>query len=68
MTMKANVLRDANGNIIVHMQGDLNYDHSEPLRQELQSIAKMNPNSNIGLDVSSQNDISDSFDGLKLVF
>ncbi len=53
MTMKANVLRDANGNIIVHMQGDLNYDHSEPLRQELQSIAKMNPNSSITIDLGA---------------
>ncbi len=53
MTMKANVLRDANGNIIVHMQGDLNYDHSAPLRDELQSIARQNPNSNITIDLGA---------------
>lgn len=51
MSMKANVLRDANGNIIVHMQGDLNYDHSEPLRNELKSIAHANPNSKITIDI-----------------
>jgi anti-sigma B factor antagonist len=49
--MKANVLRDANGNIIVHMQGDLNYDHSYPLRNELQQIANSNPNAKITIDL-----------------
>lgn len=53
MTMKANVLRDANGNIIVHMQGDLNYDHSLPLRSELQHIANANPNSSITIDLGA---------------
>jgi len=53
MSMKANVLRDANGNIIVHMQGDLNYDTSEPLRHELQNIAKSNPNSSITIDLGA---------------
>lgn len=51
--MKANVLRDANGNIIVHMQGDLNYDHTVPLRNELQSIANSNPNSHITIDLGA---------------
>jgi anti-sigma B factor antagonist len=51
MSMKANVLRDANGNIIVHMQGDLNYDHSYPLRNELQQIANSNPNAKITIDL-----------------
>lgn len=53
MSMKANVLRDANGNIIVHMQGDLNYDHSLPLRNELQNIANNNPNSSITIDLGA---------------
>ena len=51
MSMKANVLRDANGNIIVHMQGDLNYDHSLPLRNELNSIVNNNPNTKITIVV-----------------
>jgi len=51
--MKANVLRDANGNIIIHMEGDLNYDHSLPLRNELQSISNSNPNSSITIDLSA---------------
>lgn len=53
MSMKANILRDANGNIIVHMQGDLNYDHSLPLRNELQSIANKNPNAKITIDLGA---------------
>lgn len=53
MSMKANILRDANGNIIVHMQGDLNYDHSLPLRNELQSIATNNPNAKITIDLGA---------------
>ena len=53
MSMKANVLRDANGNIIVNMQGDLNYDHSLPLRNELQNIANNNPNSSITIDLGA---------------
>ncbi len=53
MSMKANVLRDANGNIIVHMQGDLNYDHSIPLRNELNTIAKSNPNTKITIDLGA---------------
>ena len=53
MTMKANVLRDANGNIIVHMQGDLNYDHAAPLRSELQAIANQNPNSSMTIDLGA---------------
>jgi anti-sigma B factor antagonist len=53
MSMKANILRDANGNIIVHMQGDLNYDHSLPLRNELQNIADSNPNSKITIDLGA---------------
>ena len=60
MTMKANILRDANGNIIVHMQGDLNYDHSYPLRSELQQMAKDNPNTKITIDLSGMDFVGSS--------
>jgi anti-sigma B factor antagonist len=53
MSMKANILRDANGNIIVHMQGDLNYDVCAPLRTELQTIARDNPNAKISIDIGA---------------
>jgi anti-sigma B factor antagonist len=35
------------------MQGDLNYDHSMPLRVELQSIADQNPHSSITIDIGA---------------
>jgi anti-sigma B factor antagonist len=58
--MKANVIRDANGNIIVHMQGDLNYDHSHPLRNELNSIASNNPNTKITVDLGAMDFVGSS--------
>lgn len=60
MSMKANVLRDANGNIIVHMQGDLNYDHSLPLRNQLENIANSNPNSEITIDLGAMDFVGSS--------
>jgi anti-sigma B factor antagonist len=52
MSMKANILRDAQGNIVVQMEGDLNYELSIPLRQELTTLATKNPNTNITIDLS----------------
>lgn len=49
--MKANILRDAMGNIIVQMQGDLGYEHSIPLRSELKQLAEENPHSKITIDL-----------------
>lgn len=51
MSMKANILRDAMGNITVQMQGDLDYEHSIPLRDQLQEISKTNPQSKITVDI-----------------
>jgi len=51
MSIKANILRDAMGNITVQMQGDLDYEHSTPLRDELNSLATDNPNSRITVDL-----------------
>lgn len=51
MSMTANILRDALGNITVQMQGDLAYDHSLPLREELEQLAKDNPHATITIDV-----------------
>jgi anti-sigma B factor antagonist len=50
--MKANILRDAQGNIVVQMEGDLNYEHSIPLRQELNQLVTRNPNTSITIDLS----------------
>ena len=51
MSMKANILRDAMGNITVQMEGDLDYEHSTPLRSELVELAKENPNTKITVDL-----------------
>ena len=51
MSMKANILRDAMGNIIVQMQGDLGYENSMPLRNELKQLADDNPHSRITIDL-----------------
>jgi anti-sigma B factor antagonist len=49
--MKANILRDAMGNITVQMQGDLDYEHSSPLREELNELAAKNPHAKITVDL-----------------
>jgi anti-sigma B factor antagonist len=51
MSVKANILRDAMGNVIVQMQGDLDYEHSMPLRDQLNEIATDNPQSKITVDL-----------------
>ncbi len=53
MSMKAQILRDASGNITIHMEGDLSYDHGPSLRKELQTIAHQNPNSKINIDLGA---------------
>lgn len=51
MSMKANILRDALGNITVQMNGDLGYEHSIPFRDELKQLADENPHSKITIDL-----------------
>ena len=51
MSMKANILRDAMGNITVQMEGDLDYEHSNPLRAELKGLAAENPQARITVDL-----------------
>ena len=53
MSMQAKMIRDAQGNIVIHMQGDLNYEHSIPLRQELQVLAVKHPNAKITIDLGA---------------
>ncbi len=64
MTMKARVRTDAHGNITVHMEGDLNYDNSSPLKSELESLTKENPTSNITLDMNGLDFVGSSGIGL----
>lgn len=52
MTMKSNVLRDANGNIIIHMEGQIEYEYSIPFRDNLTQLATDNPNATITIDLA----------------
>ena len=51
MSMNANVLRDALGNITIQMSGDLDYENSMPLRRELNELSVENPHSKITVDL-----------------
>jgi len=50
MSVKANILRDAYGDIIIQMQGDLAFEHSIPLRKQLSDLIDNNPQSKITVD------------------
>jgi anti-sigma B factor antagonist len=49
--MKANILRDALGNITIQMQGDLDYANSSPLKSQLKDLLSDNPHSTITVDL-----------------
>jgi anti-sigma B factor antagonist len=51
MSIKADILRDAMGNIIVKMEGDLGFEHSLPLNKQLKELAAQNPNTDIAIDL-----------------
>ena len=51
MAIKANVNTDANGNIILHMSGGLDYATNGTLENELKDLAKDNPRCTITLDL-----------------
>ena len=60
MSVKANVLRNAHGDIIVQMEGDLDFDHCVPLRFELQTLMKNNPCVNVTFDLGGMDFIGSS--------
>ncbi len=60
MSVKANILRNAHGDIIVQMEGDLNFDHSIPLRREIQDIVHKNPSANVTFDLGGVDFIGSS--------
>ena len=51
--MKANILRDAMGNITVQMSGDFTFDNCIPLRSELKTLAAGNPHAKITVDLGA---------------
>lgn len=64
MTMKARVRTDAHGNITIHMEGDLNYENSNPLKSELEMLTKENPSSQITIDMHGLDFVGSSGIGL----
>lgn len=52
MTIKARVRTDSCGNIVVHMEGGLDYENTNPLKEQLESLAKENPTSQITIDLN----------------
>ncbi|MBF0363220.1 MAG: STAS domain-containing protein [Oligoflexia bacterium] len=50
MSMKAIVRTDVSGNIIIQMNGGLDYETNIPLKNELLSLIKQYPSSTITLD------------------
>lgn len=53
MSMKANVLVDAMGNIIIQMQGDISVDTTASFREQINSLVKNNPSANVSIDMSA---------------
>lgn len=51
MTIKADILRDALGNITVQMRGDLEYSNSIPLKLKLKELLGKNPHSKVTVDL-----------------
>ncbi|MDH4468798.1 MAG: STAS domain-containing protein [Bacteriovoracaceae bacterium] len=60
MSMKANVMRDSWGNIVVNIEGHINYDNTISLRQELISLSKNHPTSKLKIDLSGMNFVGSS--------
>ncbi len=50
--MKAQIRTDALGNITVHMQGGLDYENTQPLREELMDLTKTNPTAIVTIDLN----------------
>lgn len=53
MSMKARVRTDANGDIVVHMEGGLDFENTIPFKSELEDIIKNNPASSVTIDMTS---------------
>lgn len=60
MSMKANIIRDAFGNILVQMEGDMSFDNTIPLRRELEMLAQNHPTSEFSIDMAALNFVGSS--------
>lgn len=53
--MKSNISRDFQGNLTIHMEGDVGYEYGEPLKKEIASLLKRNPFTTLTLDIAKLN-------------
>lgn len=60
MTMKATLTRDSLGDITVHMSGDLGFEHSKTIRDNLGKLIKENQNTPVTLDIGGINFVGSS--------
>ncbi|MBP9673456.1 MAG: anti-sigma factor antagonist [Bacteriovoracaceae bacterium] len=51
MSIRAHIITDIHGNIVVQMRGGLDYDTSIPLRKELKVLLNANPYSKVTVDM-----------------
>jgi anti-sigma B factor antagonist len=58
--MKAKLLRDSQGNIVVQMQGDFDFATSAPLRKKLEDIIETHPKTKLQLDLSGMSFVGSS--------
>lgn len=64
MTIRATIHSNVNGSVTVQMDGDLDYESSQPLRENLQDIQGQYPHSTIYLDMSKVDFVGSSGIGL----
>lgn len=64
MTIKAHVRTDSLGNIFIHMNGDLDYENSIPLREQLEQLTLKNPSCKITIDLDSLDFVGSSGIGI----
>jgi len=60
MSMKANVMRDSWGNIVINIEGHMNYDNTISLREELVGLSKAHPTSHLKIDLSAMSFVGSS--------
>ena len=52
MKLKERVLRDAYGNITIHVEGDLNFSHGHRLQESVEEILQENPYIDVNFDLT----------------
>ena len=51
--MKANILVDALGNIVVQMQGDISVDNTISFREQISGLVHNNPTATVAIDMAA---------------